>query len=222
MQLKCKRVPARVTQTPAVRLTSALRALLNSRRFLFFVIFVNTDMPTIITHAIVPIAVTMAVGGKTISRQLLAVGLVASMVPDLDVVSFRFGVPYAHDFGHRGFTHSIFFALVMGVVAVFSARHLRTSRSMAFWFVTICAASHGFLDMATNGGLGVEYFWPFSHERHFLPCRVIEVSPLSLRRVFSSAGLNVAISELLWVWLPVLGTAATILLTRRAMNRRQS
>ena len=53
---------------------------------------------------------------------------------------------------------------------------------------------------------------PLSDERFFFPVRVIEVSPLSIRRVFSPAGVAVLLSEFLWVWLPavVLGSLAAV------------
>ncbi|MBL0051352.1 MAG: metal-dependent hydrolase [Bacteroidetes bacterium] len=38
------------------------------------------------------------------------------MIPDADVVGFQFGVSYNSMFGHRGFTHSIFFAAILAMV----------------------------------------------------------------------------------------------------------
>lgn len=71
-------------------------------------------------------------------------------------------------------------------------------------FVGAACASHGLLDMLTNGGHGVAYFWPWSEHRHFLPAPVIEVSTLNVRRFFGPAGIAVLQSELRWVWLPAL------------------
>jgi inner membrane protein len=70
--------------------------------------------------------------------------------------------------------------------------------------VSACAASHGFLDMFTNGGLGVAYYWPWSNERHFFAMRPIEVSPIGIAAFFSERGAKVILSELLWVWAPLL------------------
>jgi inner membrane protein len=169
----------------------------------------DTPMPTIITHAVVPIAMALALGKKRIEPRLLALGVVAAMLPDADVLAFRLHIAYAHQLGHRGASHSLFFAFLLGVLgAVFAAR-LGLSRLKTLAFVALCAASHGLLDMLTNGGLGVALWWPWSNERHFFPCPVMEVSPLSLRRVFSPAGLSVFRSELIWVWVPALGMAFT-------------
>jgi inner membrane protein len=163
-------------------------------------------VPSIISHPAVPIAIGLALGSTVISRRLLLLGVVASILPDLDVVAFRLGIPYAHDLGHRGASHSIAFATLLGVLAALLAKHLHASRKTALLFVLMSAGSHGLLDMLTNGGLGVAIAWPFSDTRFFFPIQVIEVSPLSVRRFFSSAGLSVGLSELLWVWVP----AATI------------
>jgi len=138
------------------------------------------------------------------------------MAPDLDVVAFRFGVAYAHDLGHRGMTHSIFFALLMAMALVPLSRFLHSTSRTVFFFILTCTASHGLLDMFTNGGLGVAYFWPFSSERYFSPWQVIQVSPLSLSRVFSPSGLLLFESEVTWLWLP----AAILALTAYAVRRR--
>jgi len=174
-------------------------------------------VPTIVTHAVVPVAIAIALAARSerVSRRLLAASVVAAILPDADVVAFRFGIEYAHELGHRGFSHSLVFALALGTLAAFCAPVLRATRWMAFALVAVSAASHGLLDMATNGGLGVAFAWPFSDQRYFWPWRPVEVSPLSLRRIFGEAGLRVAASELLWVWLPVL----TIALAARQLRR---
>ncbi|MDR1227509.1 MAG: metal-dependent hydrolase [Azoarcus sp.] len=77
-------------------------------------------------------------------------------------------------------------------------------------------ASHIALDAATNGGLGVAAFWPFSDERYFLPWRPIRVSPLNPRVFMSERGLAVLRSGFLWVWLPV--TTRLWLLRRNRRN----
>lgn len=167
-------------------------------------------MPTIVTHAIVPVAIALAAGRERVSGRLLAASVAAAILPDADVVAFRLGIEYSHELGHRGFSHSIVFALALGMLAALCASMLRAKRWTAFTVVAISAASHGLLDMATNGGLGVAFAWPLSDQRYFWPWRPIEVSPLSLRRIFGEAGLRVAVSELIWVWLPMLMAAFSL------------
>jgi inner membrane protein len=159
-------------------------------------------MPTIISHAIVPIAIGLGMGKDVISTRLLCAGILASILPDFDVVSFRMGIDYAHEFGHRGASHSLVFALGMAMLALIFYRQLRASPMVAFFFIFVATASHGLLDMLTNGGLGVSLFWPYHEARLFFPVQVIEVSPLSLRRLLSARGMSVILSELIWVWFP--------------------
>ncbi len=161
-------------------------------------------MPTIFTHAAVPLAVGLGLGKDVISRRLMVTGVVASMIPDLDGISFWAGIPYASVLGHRGFTHSILFVLFCGLLAATFHRFFKTKASTAFFFIGSVVLSHIFLDAITNGGLGTALLWPFSNERFFLPFRPIEVSPLALTRLFSSRGIQVMTSELKWVWLPML------------------
>ncbi len=172
-------------------------------------------MPSILSHPAVPLAVAAIAGTKRIGGRLLVAGVIASVLPDADVLAFRFGVAYGSELGHRGFSHSLFFAVMAGAIACACAPWLRASRFTAFLFVGLSCASHGLLDMLTNGGHGIAYFWPFTDTRYFLPARVIEVSPLSVRRFLGPAGWDVIVSELRWIWLPALALAAPAILVRR-------
>jgi inner membrane protein len=172
-------------------------------------------MPTLLTHPAVPLALSAVAGGDRVGGRLLVAGVIASVLPDADVLGFRWGVPYGSEFGHRGFSHSLFVAVLLAMVAAAAARFFRASRGTPAWFVGLSCASHGLLDMLTNGGRGVAYFWPVSDERFFFPARVIEVSTLSLRRFFSPAGISTLSSELRWVWLPAAVIAGAAILIRR-------
>ncbi len=65
-------------------------------------------MPTVITHAAVPLCLGAGLGLKVIPPRLLFAGVVLAMLPDADVLAFKFGVSYGNVFGHRGFTHFTF------------------------------------------------------------------------------------------------------------------
>ncbi len=166
-------------------------------------------MPTIFAHAAVPLALGLGLGLPAIPRRLLLAGVVASILPDLDVLAFRFGIAYADTFGHRGASHSIGFALLMAALALLLARRLQAGRAAAALFVGVCTLSHPLLDMLTNGGLGAALWWPFSDQRLHAPWQVIEVSPIG-RRFFSARGWEVIQSELVWVWLPALAVAGAL------------
>jgi inner membrane protein len=179
-------------------------------------------VPTIVSHVAVPLAVGVGLGRNVISRRLIVAGFIASILPDFDVVAFRLGIAYSDQLGHRGFTHSFLFAVILGVLAAFFASRLNTRAIVAFMFVSVSALSHGLLDMATNGGLGIAFLWPFSEERYFFPWQFIQVSPLSLSRLLSPAGLAVVKSELLWIWLPAFTLMITLVLFRILVRRPKS
>ena len=177
-------------------------------------------MPTILSHAAVPLAIGLGLGRPAVSGRLIAAGVIACVLPDFDVLAFRLGIAYSDQFGHRGFSHSLLFALLPAVVAALVAARLRATRPAAFFFVLVAAASHGLLDMLTNGGLGIAWLWPFSDHRFFFPEQPIQVSPLGLHRLLGPAGLAVAKSELLWVWLPAVASAATLRLAKKSAALR--
>jgi inner membrane protein len=144
----------------------------------------------------------VALGPTRVPTALAAVGCAASVLPDVDSLGFAAGIPYGHTFGHRGFTHSLFFAACVGLLCVPFAKWLGVSPVAAFAFVFSSVASHGLLDAMTTGGLGVAFWSPFSNERYFLPWRVILVSPIGVEPFFSRRGLEVVKSELTWIWAP--------------------
>ena len=160
-------------------------------------------MPTIFSHAIAASALNGLIKpGKLFDRWFVAAALL-SMLPDIDVLGFRFGIRYGDLLGHRGLTHSILFAAVLAACSVLL---LRTDEKPSFlvkiWLVLfLSTCSHGVLDAFTSGGLGVAFFSPFSNERFFLPWRPIRVSPIGIGRFFSRA-MQVLKSELIWIWLP--------------------
>lgn len=173
-------------------------------------------MPTIMTHAIVPLAIAVAAGPKRISPRVATVGALLAMVPDADVIGFKLGIEYADDWGHRGATHSIAIAvLVAGLLAAV----WRQARSWAaFLFLTFTMASHGLLDMATDGGLGVAIGWPASVAREFWPFTPIRVSPIGAN-FFSARGMETLYSEFRWVWAPCIAIALIAVTTRFAIRQ---
>lgn len=138
-----------------------------------------------------------------IPSRLLEFGVLCAILPDLDVAMFKLGVPYESVFGHRGFSHSIFFALLVATAFRFGSKVGQSRPWTTFLFLLFATISHGLLDALTNGGHGVGFFTPFSERRYFLPVQWIEVSPIGAA-FFSARGMAVLRSELLTVWLPCL------------------
>lgn len=174
-------------------------------------------MPTVIAHPLVAVSAWAWVKTPALPRSLLALGALCTIVPDLDVVGLRLGVAYDSLLGHRGLSHSLpFAALLSGVLTALMQRvssNLPGFRTFVFLF--LCTASHGILDALTSGGHGVAFFSPFSNDRYFFPWQPIEVSPLSLRRFFSSAGAGVLASEVRWVAAPLAALGLLGLISRR-------
>lgn len=179
-------------------------------------------MPTILTHPALPLAVGLGLGRKVISKRLLLCGAIGSILPDLDVLAFRLGIPYTAEFGHRGFSHSLLFAFTVALLGACCCRYLHSTFLRALTFLFFAIASHGILDMFTNGGLGIALFWPYCEQRHFVPMQVIEVSPLGLNRFFSARGMAVLRSELIWVWLPSICIGLLMAISRFMLTRAQT
>lgn len=166
-------------------------------------------MPTIMSHAAIPIAGALLLGRSRLSLPVIATGIVFSMFPDADVIGFRFGVDYADGWGHRGATHSLIFA---AAAALFTVALIRPQRYvLAGLFLFISMASHGLLDTLTNGGLGAALFWPLDETRHFAPLTPITVSPIGIADFISARGIKVLQSEVIWIWTPLTISVAMIL-----------
>lgn len=172
-------------------------------------------MPTILTHAVVPLAIGLGLGSRAVPPRLLVAGIVASIAPDFDVLAFRLHVAYADTFGHRGATHSVSFALMLALIAALLAGRLRVPPWKAFAFVGVCAVSHPLLDMFTNGTHGVALWWPWSDERLVMPWHRIEASPIAFNRIASARTWVVLQSEMAWIWLPAVASFALLRLGRR-------
>lgn len=171
-------------------------------------------MSTIFTHAAVPLVIGLGIGGKSIPPRLIGVGCVLAILPDIDVIGFFRGVPYYSPYGHRGFTHSIVFALTVGLLAAGMQRWLNAKLWVVFLFAGGATISHGLLDALTNGGLGIAFFWPFSDERYFFPWRPLEVSSIGIRHFFNRWGWYVVKTELVRIILPLVATGITLWLGR--------
>lgn len=175
-------------------------------------------MPTIISHVAIPLLSRTVCSCKLVSGRLVLAAMIASILPDADAVGFRLGIPYGSMFGHRGFSHSIAFALLLGLLGMLCAKWLHSKRMTAFFILFFAALSHGLLDALTSGGYGVAFFSPFSNERYFFPWHPIQVSPLSPVRLLSLRGWKVLQSEFLWIWAPVIVVSLLGIMRKRALN----
>lgn len=161
-------------------------------------------MASVFSHALVALAMGKGIRSKELNWSVLLWGMLCSIVPDLDVVGFSFGIQYGDLWGHRGLTHSLFFAtLLSGTLAVLGYRREKPATKLMLWvYFFLSTASHGILDAMTNGGLGVAFFSPFDTSRYFFAFRPVLVSPIGASEFFNQYGSQVLLSEMLWIWLP--------------------
>jgi inner membrane protein len=176
-------------------------------------------MASVLSHAVAAAAIGAALPPRRLPVAVWGLGIVWSIVPDIDVIGFQLGVPYEAALGHRGLTHSLAFAAVIATLAAWlhQSRGVLSRRVCvgAWAYLFLATASHGLLDAMTNGGLGVAFFAPFSNARYFLPWRPIAVSPIGVEAFFSTRGLQILATEIVWIWFPAGVLASTLVLTRR-------
>ena len=139
-------------------------------------------------HAIVAFTIGKTYPNSMNSWKFLLLGIVCSILPDVDVITFQFGIPYEHIFGHRGFFHSFLFAVILGllVTIILYSYHAFSWKALGlFTYFTLCTISHSLLGAMTSGGLGVALFSPWDTSRYFIPWRPIKVSPNGIANFFS-------------------------------------
>lgn len=156
-------------------------------------------MASVFGHGLVAFTISKLIDSKS-SKLLLFLAIGSVILPDLDVLAFNFGISYSHPFGHRGFTHSILFALLWSVVL--SLLFGKTRKLVFVIVLFLSTLSHGILDAMTSGGKGVGFFIPFDNSRYFFPFREIKVSPIGIEEFFSEWGIRVILSELKYIAIP--------------------
>jgi len=80
--------------------------------------------------------------------------------------------------------------------------------SKKWWLIWLfffgVSSSHGILDAFTNGGLGIALLSPFNTTRYFSPWRPLVLAPMEIRALFTPLGKEMLLSELYWIWLPLI------------------
>ena len=163
-------------------------------------------MASVFGHAIAAFGLGKIFTKKVMNRKVFTLGIISSMLPDLDVIAFSFGISWDSMWSHRGFTHSIFAAMIWSIILllIFHRKDQNKPKLMVGSYYFLATISHGILDAMTNGGNGIAFFAPFSVERYFLPWEIIQVSPLGVRNFFSKWGMEVLQSEFIAIGLPSL------------------
>ena len=107
---------------------------------------------------------TAAALGKTYTQEKMPVRfwallVLCSLVPDIDIIGYYYGIGYGDVFGHRGFTHSLLFAMLLSAGVVVLCYRTISALSKKWWsllgFFFAVTLSHGVLDALTDKGYGV-------------------------------------------------------------------
>lgn len=176
-------------------------------------------MASAFTHGFMGIALGRIFSSKEMPARFWILSALCAILPDVDSVGYAFGVAYESMWGHRGIIHSLLFALLVGIAVAWFAFKDPPRFSKRWWMLAlyffVVTASHGVLDALTTGGLGVAFFAPFDNTRYFFPWRVIRVSPIGVGSFFSDRGLAIIMSEVIWVWIPMLVLMMIMAVLRR-------
>jgi inner membrane protein len=171
-------------------------------------------------HAAASLALSQTGLIKKPDWKLLILGIAVSIFPDADAIGFTFDVPYNSFWGHRGFSHSIVFAVILaGIITVFYRKESARKQASVFVFLFLSCISHAVLDAMTTGGLGVAFFAPFNNKRYFFSFRPIKVSPISVKSFFEGKGIAVIQSEAIWIGIPCTAIMVISLLIRLTVGR---
>lgn len=164
-------------------------------------------------HFAPAVALAVALGPRRIGWRLMVAGAVCGVVPDLDFLSIRMGFDrYGGTYGHRGFTHSLGFALLIGLLAalwpsaVAPGWRRRAGRGA---FLALCTASHPLLDSLFDVGICSAWLWPLDGARHCLGWRPIPMQGIAL------FGEQRFLMELQWIGVPLLVLANLGMLLRQ-------
>ena len=160
-------------------------------------------MPMTTTHALLPVAIAIAVARRPIPWRLVIVAAVAAAAPDVDgLFKYVWHQSPSSIYAHRGAAHSLFVALAAGLLAAVFHKQLKVTSLVAGVVISAAMASHGLLDMMTDSGQPVAYLWPVSSLRLFADWRPIHSGPVHLSHLVSN-GFTRLRSDVLQLIIPM-------------------
>jgi inner membrane protein len=174
-------------------------------------------MATLYTHAVVGVGLARLYAVRPMPWVFWGLAAVLPIAADLDVFSTA---TYGGPLGHRGITHSLLFALLLGMaVAGATCRYIRVRWWSSALLFSAIIASHGLLDALTYGGEGIPLFWPVGGRYgNWGPVPLSDIA-FDLPDPRYSRAVR---AELLWVWLPMIVVVGLTMSYRRLARSRQS
>ena len=128
-----------------------------------------------ITQIVLGAAVGEAVAGKKMGGKAALWGAIAGTIPDLDVFARAFVHPIDGALIHRGFSHSLVFALLMSPLLgwllhrLYKKKYEQKTWTLVFFLAIV---THPMLDIFTN--YGTQFLWPFNYRLTFNSVFVID------------------------------------------------
>lgn len=121
-----------------------------------------------ITHIALGACIGEAIAGKKLGKKGMLWGAIAQTIPDFDFIASFWLTMDKNLLAHRGFTHSILFAILLTpVLALLAYRWHKRRRNIDYlhWvvFIAIEILCHLFVDTFNNYGIG--WLEPFSKSR---------------------------------------------------------
>ena len=171
-------------------------------------------MPMTTTHALLPVAIAVAIAKRPVPWRLLIVAAVAAAAPDVDgLFKYVWHQTPSSIYAHRGAAHSLFVALAAGLVAAVFHKQLRVTPLVAGVVISAAMASHGLLDMMTDSGQPVAYLWPASSLRFFADWRPIHSGPVHLSHLLSNGFARLR-SDVVQLIIPMFAIAIAVRVVR--------
>jgi inner membrane protein len=144
-----------------------------------------------------------------------------AMLPDADVIMVALGTSDRGVLGHRGASHSLPLALLLGLLVAYVMQRYGWPVLRTAVMATAAVASHAVLDLLGEGGRGLPVLWPFVEMRFQSPVRIFPDAPRWPATLSGPGITNIAIEILVFspltvyaLW-PRLATSVARLVQRR-------
>ncbi|MFD0796383.1 metal-dependent hydrolase [Maribacter chungangensis] len=129
-----------------------------------------------LTQIVLGAAVGEAVLGRKVGNKAMVYGAIAGTIPDLDIIARYFTDTVTATEIHRGFSHSVFFAILMSPVFGWLVWKIHHSAKATWrdwsWLFFWGLFTHPILDAFTTWG--TQLFWPFDLRLAFQNIFVID------------------------------------------------